>query len=218
MFGRNVFRSSSAGSCGSVVSSSSKDGPHDVAIDEGNSSIVDDLYAFVPFSGDENAISGFRTLEGPADGFAPVGFDNGGVVHATIAGHDLTNDLFGIFGSRIVAGDDRQVGRTGGPPDQRPLAAVAVAAGSHRADHAASSQPLERSDTATQGVFRVCVVDEHVERLAAFDPLEPSRHEPQGLDAGFDLVERDIEAFHRRGGRQAFGNIVSADERRGDFD
>ena len=157
-------------------------------------------------------------FESPADGFAPVGFDDRRMVHGsqpeTISrmicsgSSDRGLSLVKIARSASLAAR----------PMQRPLAAVAVAAGSHRADHAAASQPLERSDAAPQGVFRVGVVDEHVERLSAFDPLQPAGNEPQGFDTRFDFGERNIEPFHGGGGRQAIGNIVPADERRGDFD
>ena len=97
-----------------------------------------------PFPATRTQSPGSALSEGPADGFATIGLDDGRRVHRTAAGNDFTNDLFGIFGPRIVAGDNRQIGRAGGPADQRTLAPIAVAAGSDRADHAASSQSLER--------------------------------------------------------------------------
>ncbi len=53
-----------------------EDRPHDVAVDEGNSPVADDLFPLVPFTGNEDAVSGLGAFERPADGFAPIGFDD----------------------------------------------------------------------------------------------------------------------------------------------
>ena len=96
----------------------------------------DDLTLFMPFSGDDHHIPVTHHFDGGLDGGAAIA-DLDGV---GAAGADLGADGGGIFRTRIVVGDDGDIGQTPGDgAHQRPLAAIPVAAGAE--DH---DQPPRR--------------------------------------------------------------------------
>ena len=110
---------------------------------------------------------------------------------------------------------DRQVGALlDGPAHQRPLLAVAVAAGAEDADQPPAGRLPQRLQAGGQGVGRVGEIDEHPERLAALDPLEPAPHAVDGLQAADHRGQVDaVGQAHGRGG-QAVVDVVPADHPR----
>ena len=99
--------------------------------------------------------------------------------------HDLGDDRLGILAARVVGGDDRDVGELGGElAHQRPLAAVAVAAGTDDDDDAVPVRELaRRAQHLLERVGLVRVVDDDVERLAGVDRLEAAGHAAHRLEA-----------------------------------
>ena len=111
------------------------------------------------------------------------------------AGDDLVDDRLRILAARVVGGDDRDVGELGRePPHQRPLAAVAVAAGADDADHAAARCELARgAQDVLERARLVGVVDDHRERLPLVDRLEAPGHAAHRLEPARDRVVVDAE-------------------------
>ena len=81
---------------------------------------------------------------------------------------------------------------------QRPLAAVAVAAGAEHADHAAVAELARRLQDGVERVRRVRVVDDDRERLALVDRLEAARARPSSPNARRDVLVVDVEQDRRR--------------------
>ena len=79
------------------------------------------------------------------------------------------------------------------------LLAVAVAAGAEDADHAARAQLARGVEHVLERARLVRVVDEHRERLALVDRLEPARDAVDRLDAPLDRVLADPERARGRG-------------------
>src|SRR5690606_14445831 len=123
---------------------------------EGMYDPADDLTLFMPFSGDHDHISFAHQRDGVADGLATVA----DLQRVGTAGADLSPDGGGVFGTRVVVGDDGCIGQTPGDlAHQGTLGPVAVAARAEDDD-----QPTRRVGTQgvqhrLQPVGRVGVVD-----------------------------------------------------------
>ena len=63
-----------------------------------------------------------------------------------------------------------------GPAHRRAFLAVALAAGAEHANQPARRHLAESSQHAGQSVGRMGEIDEHAERLPAFDAFQPARH------------------------------------------
>ena len=93
---------------------------------------------------------------------------------------DLGGDRLGRLRARVVGGQDRPVGELGDDAaHQRPLAAVAVAAGAEDDDEPPVAEAARGADHVLERVGRVRVVDDHGERLPVVDRLEPARERPR---------------------------------------
>src|SRR5690606_40604900 len=101
----------------------------------------------------------------------------------------LVDDRLRMFVTRIVAGDDRHIGSTGSPSQQRPLGAVTIAAGTEDTQHPALGEIPYRADRPRQRVVGMGVVDEYVELLPGGDPLQPSGNRLQISDPLGDVLQ-----------------------------
>ena len=93
--------------------------------------------------------------------------------------------------SEVTIDDVGELGRDAA--HQRPLAAVAVAAGADDADDAAARQPARGMQHVLERVRLVRVVDDHRERLPLLDGLEAPGHAADRLEAARDRVVVDAE-------------------------
>ena len=125
------------------------------------------------------------------DRASPIGVDLD--IEARSLEHVL-DDRERLLGARIVGGHDRDVREIRCDlAHQRPLAAVAVAAGTEDDDHAPLPELTRRSQNRGERVGRVRVVDEHGERLALVDRLEATRDTSDVRDSLCDRVLVEIE-------------------------
>lgn len=105
------------------------------------------------------------------------------------AGHDLVDDVGGIFAAWIVTGNDDDVGGRGGLAHQGAFVPVTVSAGSEHADQSPRRDRSQRRQGVPQGIICVCVVDEDRKRLAAFNPFEASGDDVDGFETSSNLRE-----------------------------
>ena len=96
---------------------------------------------------------------------------------------------------------------------QRPLAPVAVAAGAEHDREPAVAEAARRADDVLERVGRVRVVDDHGERLAGVDRLEPARDARQRLDSALDRVAVDTERLGGEGGTDRVLAVEGSAER-----
>ena len=100
----------------------------------------------------------------------------------------------------------------------RPLAAVAVAAGAEDADQPALAEVACRLQDDVEGVRCMRVVDDDRERLPLVDRLEPSRHPRQRPDPFRELVLVDVEEDPRRDHTEHVLDVEPPSQRRLDVD
>jgi hypothetical protein len=99
--------------------------------------VLELLALLVAFAGDHHHVPRLRTRDGLADRLSAV--DTPGDVW-TRPGEDLDDDRLGVFGSRVVRGDDDAVGEPPGDLTHRcPLAGVAISARTEDHVHASAS-------------------------------------------------------------------------------
>ena len=93
---------------------------------------------------------------------------------------DLVDDGQRVLAARVVGGERPPDRRAGPPPRPSPAACVAVAVAAAAEHHDAPGRPAASSRAAPsallEGAGLVGVVDEHGERLALVDRLEPPGH------------------------------------------
>src|SRR5690606_28680898 len=105
------------------------------------------------------------------NGFQPVGLDMRRTPPAH-AGQNVTNDLSRILATWIIARDDRNIGQRRRLSEQRTFRPISVATGSEYAKDSPRRQGAQGLQAATQSVVGVGIIDEHVKRLPAVDPLQ----------------------------------------------
>ena len=168
----------------------------------------------MPLAGDQHTIAGPSFCQGTADGLGSIDHHFNVELGAEAVPH-VVDYCLGIFASRVVGGQQRQIGgvldRSG---HQRALTPVAVATGAENADQPAVDDLAQRSQRAAECVRRMGVVDEHSERLPAFQPLEPAGHVLDGLQPADDRGQVDPVGQPHRGGDQAVVYVVRADHLR----
>ena len=97
----------------------------------------DDLALFMPLAGDDEDVAFGQEAGGMDDGFPPIG----DLDRARGGGEDGGADGGGVFGARVVVGDDGDVGEAGGDlAHLRPFAGVAVTAAVPLASEAAATE------------------------------------------------------------------------------
>src|SRR4051812_28285993 len=93
---------------------------------------ADDLVIFVAFAGEEDDVAGLGQGDGHADGGTAVGLDGDFVFGFPVggeAGANFFDDGVGVFGARIVAGENDLVGEALGDGGHLgTLGAIAIAA------------------------------------------------------------------------------------------
>ncbi len=147
-----------------------------------------------------------RQRDGALDRGAAVGLG----VHRD-AVHDLGDDRVGVLAARVVGRDDGEVGQPPRhPPHLRALAAVAVAAAAEHADQPPGGDLAGGREHVLEPVGRVRVVDEHGERLAGVDRLEPARDALHRGDAGPDGRVRQLEQLGQRHGAEHVLDVEAA--------
>ena len=95
------------------------------------------------------------------------------------------------------------------PPHQRPLAAIAVAAGAEDDDHTPVAEVARRAQHRRERVGRVRVVDDDRERLPLVDRLEAPGDARHGRDAFRDRVLVDVE---QQPGRDRAEHVLDVEE------
>src|SRR4051812_2846601 len=132
------------------------------------------LALLVALAGDDDDVARLRDAHGALDRGAAVELD---VDARAAALEDLGDDRARVLVARVVRGDDHDVGVVARDcAHERPLRAVAVAAGAEDDDHAAGGERARGAQHVVERVRRVGVVDEHGERLALVDRLEAARN------------------------------------------
>ena len=125
-------------------------------------------------------------------------------LHIEPAG-DLGGDGRRILAAGVVGGDDRRGRPAGGR--RRPSAAAFRDRGRRRSRTRRSARPavisLAEREHVLERVGRVRIVDQHRERLAGVDRLEPSGHAGDVGDAGPDRVVVELAAPRQRRPRRA---------------
>ena len=175
----------------------------------------DDLVILVSLARDKNHVAGLGVLQRLADGGPAIGLDDDGVFprpRKSIC--DLADDLAGILGARIVAGDVDDIGQLlGRAGHEGAFFAVAVAAASEQ--HAELS-PGERSKSQqrfAQRIIRVGVIYQDGEWLAASHRLQSSGSALGVVETRGDLLHRKPENFPNQGrGGEGVGDVVLPDQ------
>src|SRR5579863_8165218 len=134
------------------------------------------------FTGDQHSVARTGMLNGPANRLLTVDLDIR-LPPAGKAAHNICDDRFGSFRSRIVAGDDRQIGQRGGPSQQGPLELVTVAAGAEDANDASLREWPQRRQAVPQRVFGMSIIDEDGKRLTRVDELQAAGYGLQRANA-----------------------------------
>ena len=117
-----------------------------------------------PFPATTRTSPASKLADGRPDGLGAIA----DLARTRRACHDLGADRGGIFGARIVVGDDHHVGLVGGDPSHdRPLAAIAVAAAAEHADEPARGEGTQGIEHMRKRVGLVGVVDD-AERAVDF--------------------------------------------------
>ncbi len=112
------------------------------------------------------------------------------------ARQDRGADGGGVFAARIVVGDDDAVGFCRGDgAHQRPLAAIAVAAGAEYHDEPAGHVGPQRFERLGERIGLVRIIDEDRRAAARADAFEPA------LGAGEMFERREHRSRHRRRSR-----------------
>jgi hypothetical protein len=184
---------------------------------------ADVLIVLVALAGDQDHVGGRRRAHREADRLGPV-LDHVDLVVADGAGQDLGNDEVGRLEARVVAGDHHVLGLLDRDrAHQRPLAGVAVAAAAEHAPQLPA--PLdrerpERRERLLQRIGRVGVVDHHLGpgRVGAGDPLHAPRHWRQPGAGRGRFGQADAEGAQHAHRRQQVGDVVVADQGRGEVD
>ena len=101
-----------------------------------------------------------------------------------------------------------------GAAHQRPLLAIALAAGAEHANQPPGGHLPQRLQHAGQRVGRVGEIDKHAERLAALDPFQPARHVADRFQPANDRGQFDAVGQSDGGRRQAVVDVVRADHLR----
>ncbi len=162
-------------------------------------------------AGQHDYIAGLRRLERQGDGRPAVGLlhQDLGPAHA---GPDLRGDGSGVLATRVVGGEDGEVGQAGGDlAHQRSLGPVAVAAAAE--DHQHTPGPGHAAGTGEgllKGVGGVGVVDQHREGLAPVDRLVAAGHRCQVRQPGRHRAGRHPELAGCGRRRQGVGDIDRA--------
>ncbi|CFB88229.1 Uncharacterised protein [Mycobacterium tuberculosis] len=163
------------------------------------------------FAGDEHHVAGARPGNRVPDRVPPVcDLDDLGITaDFGRPSQDFAADRRGIFVTRVVVGDDHQVGQLRGYPAHRgPLARVTIAAGAEH--HRQPAVRVRQGGQHRPQRFRfVRVVDQREKALAAVDLLEPPR-DPDLTQARHRLFRGDPDGVQNRQGDQAIGDVVAA--------
>src|SRR5579871_296113 len=85
-----------------------------------------DLFGFMPFAGNQDAVSRFGLSEGPLNRPLAVDFGVGPSRSCRITGKNVLHDLFWIFGPRVVAREDGDVGARSRGSQQRSFCPVPI--------------------------------------------------------------------------------------------
>src|SRR3954451_16202001 len=140
------------------------------------------LPLLVALAGDDHDVARLGDRDRSLDRGAAVDLD---VDAAPAALQDLGDDGLRVLIARVVGRDDHDVGLVARDrAHERPLRAVAVAAGAEHDDQAAGGERARGAQHVVERVGRMRVVDEHRERLALDDRLEKGPPAPRRGGAG----------------------------------
>jgi hypothetical protein len=141
----------------------------------------ENLDLFVALAGEQHDVSRLGGADGELDGGAAVGLDDATRTGGLDAGESLVEDGRGIFGARVVAGEDDQIAAlAGGAAHLGALSAVAVAAAAEESDDSAlrvagtavGYELAGQGDEVAQGIVGVGVVDDDGDAVAGRHDLE----------------------------------------------
>ena len=134
------------------------------------------------------------------------------------AAEDLVDDRLRRLRARVVRRDDHAVGQPRRDlPHQRPLGAVAVAAGAEHRDHAPGGELARRRQHLLERPRLVRVVDEHREALPLGDRLHAARHGHDGTQRLRHPLEREPERVAGGHRDERVGGVEAAAQRQLDL-
>ena len=124
---------------------------------------------------------------------------------------DLLGDRLRVLAPRVVGRDDHAVGALGGDAShQRPLLAIAVAAGAEHDGEPPRTELARGAQHVVERVGRVRVVDDDAEGLAHLDGLEAAGNAGDGFEALPDGIGIDAERVGRSNGTRRVLAVESA--------
>ena len=154
------------------------------------------------FSRDDHHVVGSRVLERDADGSPPVRFDDVRPATAPGARLDLGDDRSGLFGPRVVARDDGEVGQARGHlAHQRPLPPIPITPAAKSHDDPGRAETSGRPQHVVQAVGCVGIVDQHLESLPSLHRFQSAGHPLDRFDPPGDGLILDAHLTcggHRR--------------------
>ena len=151
-----------------------------LVIAERHHPVADDLAGFMALAGDQQNVARAQRGDRRTDRLAPVADLDG----ARRRGQDGGADGRGDFAARIVVGDDDAIGLRGSDrAHQRPLAAVAVAAGTEYHHELAAHRGPQRLERLGERVGLMRIVDEDRRAVARSGQFEPAL-------CAFEIFER----------------------------
>ena len=192
----------------------------DLAVIERQDAARHVLAAFVALAGHQDHVALGGRGDGEADRGGPVRFHDhvrpAPLRHAERAVQHRREDGQGIFGSRVVAGEDGHVGearRRGA--HQRALGPVPVTAAAEHDDQAALGDRAQRAQHGLDRAGLVRVVDEHGQvgrGTAGVDPFQPPGHAGAGPHAGHRVLQADARLHQGHDRPERVGHVERADE------
>jgi hypothetical protein len=151
----------------STIAERAQSGKSNLFIIKENCSIMQNLFFFMTFAGEEHYVSRGSFGQDAMNCCRAIYFDDVTDVGCVDAGKDLSDDRLGRFRARIVAGDDNEVtALASGLAHLRALGAVAISPAAEERKDTAWSTCLLRAggklprhcDEIAQGVVGKCVV------------------------------------------------------------